>query len=232
VVRGDAYRARSGGGAEGVVAVAVQQRRHEEQAEQQRYAEPPHNSAALSAEPESVKERRYLEAELTTSTRHAGARFHEDACLDVDRVPLRRYADPMKRLELARVRTCQRCGRGRAELESEDGTLLRVPLDPIRVRELARPPEPDDVRPLADLVLAELGATVREVVIDCIDGQLRALLSFVREGEPDVVACTAQEGIGLAVRGGLRLYATEEALTHGRAEPDSRARGGGPDTLH
>jgi hypothetical protein len=139
----------------------------------------------------------------------------------------------MKRLDLTRVRTCERCGRGRAELESEDGVVLSVPLDPVRVRELARKADADELRPLSDLVLGELatsGATVQEVVIDVADGQLRALLSYVRGGESEVVACTAQEGVGLAVRGGLRLYATDEALAHGRAQPDSRAGGGS--TLH
>src|SRR5207247_435182 len=64
----------------------------------------------------------------------------------------------MKRLELARVRICERCGRGRAELRSEDGKTLTVPLDPVRARELADPRPADDVRAFTDLVLAELGA--------------------------------------------------------------------------
>jgi hypothetical protein len=38
------------------------------------------------------------------------------------------------------------------------------------------------------------------------------LLSVTRAGESDMVACTAQEGVELAVRAGLAMYATDEAL--------------------
>src|SRR5256886_17420877 len=108
----------------------------------------------------------------------------------------------MKRLELARVRICERCGRGRAELRSEDGKTLTVPLDPVRARELADARSAEDERAFTDLVLAELGAAglqAREVVLDVAHGQLRALLSWVRRDEPAGVARTAQEGGGLAV---------------------------------
>src|SRR3989442_4913250 len=143
----------------------------------------------------------------------------------------------MKRLELARVRICERCGRGRAELRSEDGKTLTVPLDPVRARELADPRPADDVRAFTDLVLAELGAAglqPREVVLDVAHGQLRALVSWVRRDEPEVAACTAQEGVGLAVRGALRLYATEEALAHAapeRGEHEGPRGPGGSETL-
>lgn len=141
----------------------------------------------------------------------------------------------MKRLELARVRICNRCGRGRAELRSGGGELLVVPLDPIRARQLRETPA--DVRSLTDLVLEQLranGLEPGEVVLDVVDGKLHSLLSVARADEHEVVACTADEGVALAVRGGLQLYATDEALAHaaaraGRAEP----RGGqGPDTIH
>ena len=144
----------------------------------------------------------------------------------------------MKRLELARVRICQRCGRGRVELRSEDGKTLTVPLDPVRARELADPRPAEDVRAFTDLVLAELGAAglqPREVVLDVAHGQLRALVSWVRRDEPEVAACTAQEGVGLAVRGALRLYATEEALAHAapeRGEHEGPRGPGGSETLH
>jgi len=144
----------------------------------------------------------------------------------------------MKRLELARVRVCQRCGRGRAELRSEDGTVLTVLLDPPRARELSGARVVDDGRSLADFVLGELGATGRvasEVVIDVAHGQLRGLVSLVRGGEVEVVACTAQEGVDLAVRGALCLYATDEALAHAAPRPhehEGPSGRGGPETLH
>lgn len=136
----------------------------------------------------------------------------------------------MKRLELKQVRVCSKCGRGRAGLESPDGDRLEVPLDAARAHELSG--HPDDVRSLSALVLEQLaagGARPREVVLDVGAAGLRALLSFVRGEESDLVACTAQEGIGLAVRGELALYATDEALALDRDNAGDR----GPDsTVH
>jgi len=145
----------------------------------------------------------------------------------------------MKRLELTRVRVCQRCGRGRAELRTEDRRVLTVPLDPVRARELSGARAVDDVRSFADFVLAELGGsgrTASEVVLDVAHEHLRALVSLVRGAEVEVVACTAQEGVDLAVRGALRLYATDEALAaHAVPQSDEHEGSsgpGGPETLH
>ena len=143
----------------------------------------------------------------------------------------------MKRLELVRVRICARCGRGGAELKRDDGETLVVPLDPAHARRLAGT-DGDDVRPLVDVVLAGLasaGLTPAEVVLDAAAGGLRALVSLVRAGEPEVVDCPAGEGIALAVRGGLKLYATDEALAHVAARaghPEHHRGTGGSDTLH
>jgi len=144
----------------------------------------------------------------------------------------------MKRLELTQVRVRQRCGRGRAELRSEDGRGLTVPLDPVRARELSGARAVDDVRSFGDFALAELGASGRvasEVVLDVAHGHLRGLVSLLRGNEVDVVACTAQEGADLAVRGALRLYATDEALAHAAPQADEHegpSGPGGPETLH
>src|SRR5206468_1240615 len=141
-------------------------------------------------------------------------------------------------LELVRIRQCARCGRGGAELHSEDGTVLVVPLDATRTRELAGEGTPDDLRSLTDLVLEQLdavGSLPREIVLDLADGRLRALLSFERGGEADVVACTADEGVALAVRGDLNLYATDEAVAHAVKEGEADQHRGGPDgseTIH
>ena len=138
----------------------------------------------------------------------------------------------MKRLELVRVRVCGRCGRGGAELRGEDGARLVVPLDAVRARQLANAGREEDVRSFTDLVLEQLAAGVeaREVVLDVAEGRLCALFSFVRTGETDVVGCTAEEGVALALRGGLRLYATDEALAHAAVDRPKAARG--PDTVH
>lgn len=139
----------------------------------------------------------------------------------------------MTRLELAKVRICQRCGRGRAELTGSDGATLVVPLDAPRARELERPDDGEDVPWLSAVILALLTAGrrgLREVVLDAADHGLRALVSLGRNGESetDVMACTAQEGIGLAVRAKVPLYATAEALATSVKKPDA----GGHETLH
>jgi hypothetical protein len=126
----------------------------------------------------------------------------------------------VKRLELKRVGVCSRCGRGRAELESTDGDRLEVPLDAHRAHELSQPT--DDVRSLSMFVLGLVsagGAEAAEVVLDVGPSGLRALLSLLRDGDGEVLACTAQEGIELAVRGTLPIYATDEALAGFGDEP-------------
>ena len=132
----------------------------------------------------------------------------------------------VKRLELTQVRICQRCGRGKAQLTASDGAILSVPLDPIRARALAN--RTGDLRPLADVVLEGLtaaGTAIKEVVLDVDDGALRALLSLA---DADVVTCPAQDGVELAVRGDLALYATDEAMAHSTGRPGARD----PETIH
>ena len=150
----------------------------------------------------------------------------------------------MERLELKRVRVCSRCGRGRAELEGTGGHRLVVPLDPPRARALERlaapeaPGDPPDAAhddatmTVADFVLGQLddvGARPKEVVLDHGPAGLHALLSFDHGDASDVISCTAQEGIELAVRAGLALYGSDEALGQGEAEPEDPA---GRPTLH
>jgi hypothetical protein len=139
--------------------------------------------------------------------------------------------EPVKRLELVRVRVCQRCGRGRAELEGADGAALAVPVDPVRAHELERHGEGEDVPWLSALVLELVrgaGGNVREVVLDADGRGLRALVSITRGDDTDVFACTPQEGVGLAARGRLPIYATADALA--TAQPASESDG--HDRLH
>jgi len=146
----------------------------------------------------------------------------------------------VRRLALVRIRVCTRCGRGGAEFKAEDGAKLVVRLEPARAVELRGEPKSDEMRWLTDVVLAQLassGQDVREVVLDLVDGVMRAFLSLARaddaSAEPEVVACTPEEGVAVALRGGFRLFATDEALTapRGRSEPrDEGGAGGG--TLH
>jgi hypothetical protein len=144
----------------------------------------------------------------------------------------------VKRLELVRVRICAKCGRAAADLRTGDGDALTVALDPLRARHIRGEAPSDDVEPLVDHVLASLrrdGGNPQDVVLDLCDGRLRALLSSRRGEEHQVIACTAEEGLALAVRGGVKLYATEEALAGASARvgtPDHRSGGRGPDTVH
>jgi hypothetical protein len=136
----------------------------------------------------------------------------------------------VKRLELGDVRICRRCGRGRASLITVDGESISIPLDPARARVLGRPTTEADVPWLVALVLdrtARDGRALEEVVLDVDGGTLRALVSSRRDGELDVVACTPQEGLDLASRAGVPLYATDEALAHAAG-----ARAPSGETLH
>jgi hypothetical protein len=128
----------------------------------------------------------------------------------------------VRRLELKRVRVCSRCGRGRAELEGADGERIEVVLDAPRAHELSG--QRDEVRSLTAFVIAQAAesqTTFGEVILDRGPAGLRALLSFTRAGESDVVACSAQEGVELAVRAGLAMYATDEALAREADAPRS-----------
>lgn len=125
---------------------------------------------------------------------------------------------------------CERCGRGTASLRSPDGGTLSVRLDPIRARELAGPARENELRTLTDVVLEQLvarGARPSEVVLDVLDGRLGGLVSLAVDGEAEgeVVTCTAEEGLALALRGTVPLYATDEALAARAARP-------APDTIH
>ncbi len=136
----------------------------------------------------------------------------------------------MKRLELKRVRVCERCGRGRADLTGDDGAALTIPLDAIRAAELSG--ATSDVRALGDFVLDRLrasGATPSEVVFDVEVGGLRALVASRRGAESDVLACTPQEGLDLAIRGGLAVYATDDAL---RRDAGGKGTGRPGPTVH
>jgi hypothetical protein len=138
------------------------------------------------------------------------------------------------RLELERIRVCDRCGRGKADLRGGQAERLTVPLDPARARQLTRTPAADDLRTLTEVVLERFtadGFVLREVVLDLVDGRLGGLLTLARGDESDVVACTPGEGIALAIRGGLKLYASAEALAQASSGPSARDRRG-PETVH
>ena len=135
----------------------------------------------------------------------------------------------MKRLELGAVRICRRCGRGRATLVTDDGDTIAIPLDPARARVFGRSAAAE-ASWLSAFVLEALGRdgrSLQEIVLDLDDGVLRALVSCRRGDEPEVLTCTPQEGVDLANRSGVALYATDEALAHaaGAAAPSG-------ETLH
>ena len=115
-------------------------------------------------------------------------------------------------------------------LITDDGDTIGIPLDPARARALGRSDSTGEVSWLAGLVLDGLtrdGLSLQEIVLDLDDGVLRALVSCRRGDEPEMFACTPQEGVELANRSGASLYATDEALAHaaGAAAPSG-------ETLH
>jgi hypothetical protein len=148
-----------------------------------------------------------------------------------------RYPGRVERLELTRIRVCDRCGRGSAELRAASGASIVVTLDPVRARQL-RDRKSDDGRTLTEVLLEAIqasGAAVSEVVLDVSAERLGGLVSLIRDGDSDVVGCTAEEAVALAVRGDLRIYATAEALAHAAARPAKAAPhggAGGPETIH
>ena len=159
-----------------------------------------------------VKGNAYLRSELRNTTTKLRCRF--------DAGTVRRYARAVKRLQLTRVRVCDRCGRGRADLATDDGTTLTIPLDPARAAELATRPKPGDLQPLSAIVLTGLtaaGAVPTDLVLDVAGQALRALLSVARGDKTDIVVCTPQEAVSLAVHAGIKLYATDDALARQRA---------------
>jgi hypothetical protein len=119
-------------------------------------------------------------------------------------------------LAVKELRVCQKCGKGRAALVADDGTLVTIPLDRTRAHELSTDPDEHELRSLTELLLEQMlatGTTVEEVVLDIGPAGVRALLSLTNEaGHTEVVAATPQAGIGLVVRGGFKLYATPEVL--------------------
>jgi hypothetical protein len=138
----------------------------------------------------------------------------------------------VQRLELVRIRVCKRCGRGNAELRGDGGAELVVRVDAARVREL-QGAAAEEMRSLTDVLLEQLAAAgfeASEVVLDTLEGRLRGLVSLLRDEEVEVVGCTAEEAVTLAVRGSVRLFATDEAVAH--AAPGRGDASGGPDTIH
>jgi hypothetical protein len=123
----------------------------------------------------------------------------------------------VKRVELGDVRICRRCGRGRARLLTDDGDVITIPLDPARARLLGATPADSDVAWLASVVIDHLtrdGRTLQEIVLDLDGSALRALVSCRHGDELEVFACTPQEGVDIASRASVPLYATDEALAH------------------
>jgi hypothetical protein len=134
-----------------------------------------------------------------------------------------RYLDDVRRLELGAIRICGRCGRGRAELCTEDGGSLVVRLGAHRARRLAPPGTGavEDVPWLGDVVLghaADLGLRIADVVLDDGPQGLRGLVTWTQAGgDVTVAACEPEEALEMALRAGVPIFATDEALHPDRA---------------
>lgn len=134
----------------------------------------------------------------------------------------------MRRVDLGTIRICKRCGRGRAELIAGDGDTLVVRLGPNRARLLADLPEREqpDVPWLGALVVrraAEEALTVSDVVLDDGPQGLRGLITWAAgDASVTVAACEPEEALETALRLGVPIFATDEAL---RRESDAAPRG-------
>lgn len=132
-----------------------------------------------------------------------------------------RYLPLVRRLELGTIRICKRCGRGRAELLTDDGESVSVRLGANRARLLAdlggQPP--DDVPWLGDVLArgaAGAGRRVSDVVLDDGPHGLRGLVTWADDEQAAAVAaCEPEEALEAALRTGVPIYATEEALRPG-----------------
>ena len=139
---------------------------------------------------------------------------------------------------MSSIRVCDRCGRGAVELKGEGGESLVVKLDPVRTRQLTGTIDDSAPRTLLEVTFAGLateGLAVSEVVFDSSEGRLGALVTLLREEDSEIVACTAEEGVAVAMRAGVKIYATDEALSHAAArsaKPASEGSAGGSDTIH
>lgn len=140
----------------------------------------------------------------------------------------RGYLTAVYRLALGSIRICRRCGRGRAELLTEDGEALVVRLDPGRARILHDLGRDDVAAPdlpwMTALAVADAetaGRRVTDVVLDAGPHGLRGLVSWLGDGTTDVIACEPQEALEWAMRTTAPVFATDEAL-HREPDPDDR----------
>lgn len=123
----------------------------------------------------------------------------------------------MRRLELGAIRICKRCGRGRAELLADDGESVVVRLGPTRARLLADAGGgARDVPWLGDVVARRAtaaGLRVSDVVLDEGPDGLRGLVTWTESRDASTVAaCEPEEALETALRTGVPIFATDEAL--------------------
>lgn len=123
----------------------------------------------------------------------------------------------MRRLELGAIRICKRCGHGRAELLTDDGESLSVRVGPNRARVLAalESGSTEDVPWLGDVVAGGAQTTrlcVSDVVLDDGPVGLRGLVTWTGDDGVTVAACEPDEALETAMRMGVPIFATDEAL--------------------
>jgi bifunctional DNase/RNase len=128
----------------------------------------------------------------------------------------------MKRVALVGLSACVRCQRGIAFLKTEQGEhTIRVPIDACKAQEISgSDQEPEKGKSLVDLLLGLLVRSSHlpcQVVLDCDKkGFLTASVNITKAGTIEVFSCSLTEGVGLAVAGGIPLYAVEDVFEHGR----------------
>jgi uncharacterized protein len=132
----------------------------------------------------------------------------------------------MTAMRIQELTSCRRHQRALVVLEDVSGSRrLTFYADPSETRRLAQALArgPHACHPVFDFMralLATLGATPVRVVLEDVDGRGIGALVHVRQGASEVtVTCYPPDALVLALREGLPIYATPEALDH--AEPVS-----------
>lgn len=122
----------------------------------------------------------------------------------------------MKRLEFVSLKTCPHCRRAIAYLMTQDGEkTFGIALDPTRARELScKYQEPGEEKFMTGFLVRLLASSSyfpRQVILDWSQEDF---LSGRVDLATEIITCSPQEGLALAVLAGIPLYGEERIFEH------------------